>query len=452
MKAHFVRIGAAGMSAIATVLLQMGEQVSGSDLKESHNTLALGRAGATVTIGHEGGNIGDADVVVVSSAVRPDNPEIAAAKSRGVPVIARAEMLARLCDGVTTIAVAGTHGKTTTTSMISMALETAGYDPSYVIGGELNDSGASARFGRGGHLVAEADESDASFLKLRPEAVVLTNVEPDHLDFFSDAGQVEDAFVSFLSLIPEGGRVFFCGDDPGARACVERAGASGVSYGLGETCEVRGVDVAVDGSGSRFEVVRHGEVLGVARLAVPGSHNVLNALGTMAVCVDVGASFGQVAGALERFGGVKRRFQPVGESQGVSVVDDYAHHPTEIAATLQAARGGDWRRVVCVFQPHRYTRTHALAERFGGSFKDADLVLLTDVYSAGEDPIPGVSGKTIVDSITRADPGRELMWVPKKSDICGSLTERLRRGDLVITMGAGDIWTVGEELLDALKE
>lgn len=448
---HFVGIGGAGMSAIAKVLLEMGQPVSGSDIKESANIARLREQGAQIAIGHSAENIAGASTVVISSAIPETNPELAAAREQGVEVLIRAQMLVKLAEGRTMIAVAGTHGKTTTTSMIAVVLERAGVSPTFVIGGELNDIGTNAQYGSGGLFVAEADESDGSFMYLSPKMAVVTNVEADHLDHYRSFEEIEATFEQFLAKLPPDGLAIICGDAPNLAAIAERSGVRTITYGLADHNNVTAADVQALDGGISFAVSERGSALGTASLQVPGSHNVANALATIAVCRALDVPFDEIARVLGEFSGVKRRFQRIGACGQVTVVDDYAHHPTEVRATLAAARSGSWRRVVCVFQPHRYSRTKLLGSDFGLAFDDADMVVLTDVYGAGEEPEPGVSGKLLVDAILHRSPHAAVAYIPKRGEIALFLRGSVREGDLVITMGAGDVWAVGPELLDVMS-
>jgi len=438
------------MSAIAKVLLEVGTPVSGSDMKESANITRLREQGAHIAIGHAPQNVTGASTVVVSSAIRDSNPELIAAQEQGIEVLVRAQMLARLGEGRTMVAVAGTHGKTTTTSMIALVLKRAGARPTFLIGGELNDIGTNAEYGEGDLFVAEADESDGSFLHLSPKIAVVTNIEPDHLDHYASYDEIERTFERFLSCLPADGRAIVCGDSPNLVSLVERTAASTLTYGFDERNDFVGSEVTALNGGISFEVSEKGRPLGAMTLQVPGRHNALNALATVAVCRYLGIDAAEISRVLSEFSGVKRRFQRIGTSRSVTVVDDYAHHPTEVQATLSAARTGPWNRVVCVFQPHRFSRTRLLGAEFGLAFDDADVVVLTDVYGAGEEPEPGVSGKLLVDAILHRSPYSQVAYIPKRAEIAPFLAESVREGDLVITMGAGDVWTVGPELLDAM--
>jgi UDP-N-acetylmuramate--alanine ligase len=448
--AHLVGIGGAGMSGIARLLLARGVAVSGSDLKDSPGLLLLRGAGARVAVGHRGEDLGSPDAVVVSTAIREDNPEVRAARDRGIPILARAQVLAALMRERRGVAVAGTHGKTTTTSMVSVILERAGLDPTYVIGGDLNESGSNARSGGGDLFVAEADESDGSFLLLRPELAVVTNVEPDHLDFFADAEEVEAAFVAFCR---KAGRLVVCADDPGAMRVAEAAGVPILTYGTTEESEAAVGDVTVDGAGGRG-VIRFREDGSEVelRVSLPGRHYLLNAAAAVVLARELGVAPPVAAEALASFTGVRRRFEPRGTARGARFVDDYAHHPTEIAATLAGARADGPRRLVAVFQPHRYSRTAAMWRELGVSLADADVVVITDVYGAGEMPMPGVSGKLLVDALLEAAPRKRAVYLPSRVDVPRFLSREVREGDLVLTLGAGDVTMVGEETLARIGE
>jgi UDP-N-acetylmuramate--alanine ligase len=448
---HFIGIGGAGMSAIARVLLAMGHRISGSDLKESRNTLRLRELGAQIFIGHQCRNVDGAGTVVVSSAIPDGNCELTAAREAGLRVLIRAQMLAELAREKRAVAVAGTHGKTTTTSMISLLLEQNSLDPTFLIGGELNDIGSNAKYGSGEYLVAEADESDGSFLFLEPEIIVITNIEADHLDYYGSFDKIEETFAKFVAKLPQQGVIICCGDFDNTLNIVSRSGRQCKTYGVGEDCDLVASNIHLTSFGSSFFVSEAGRELGRVALKVPGLHNVYNSLAAMSLGLHLGISFKEIAAALERFGGVQRRFQLMGSCSGITLIDDYAHHPTEIRYTLEAARAGDWHRIISVFQPHRYTRTKYLYREFALSFKEADVVVLTEVYGAGEEPIPGVTGKLLVDALAQADHRKQTVYLPKKSEVKEFLLESTRPGDLVITMGAGDIWTVGEEFLQTLS-
>ena len=459
---HFVGIGGIGMSGIAELLARLGYQVSGSDLKRSEITDRLERElGVVVAEGHDGRNLGTADVVVVSSAIRPDNPEIVDSRRRGIPVIPRAEMQAELMRLRYSIAVAGAHGKTTTTSMIALVLERAGLDPTAIIGGRLSAFGSNARLGQGDYVVAEADESDRSFLRYSPTIAVVTNVDHEHLENYRDFDDLCQAFVDFANKVPFYGAVVACADDPELRALLPRMTRRIVRYGLEDpAADLRGVGVRLGSEGGTCTVVRSPRngathtgretVEGSLRLHVPGRHNLLNALAATAVGLELGISVPQIASALEQFRGAERRFQIRGEAAGVLVVDDYGHHPTEIAAVVEAARSAYNRRLVVVFQPHRYTRTKMLMERFGPALSGADLIVLTDIYAASEDPIPGATIEALAEAI-RGAVQSPVHLVKNVDEVPTAVAELARRGDLVVTLGAGSIGRAGDAILTELR-
>ncbi len=442
------------MSAIATVLLEMGYRVEGSDIKESPNVRRLRQLGAAVGLGHRADNLGDARVVVYSSAVAADNPELLAANRAGITVMARAEMLSAIMATRSGIAVAGTHGKTTTSSLVAQALLACGADPAFLIGGELNEIGSNAHYGAGAYLVAEADESDGSLLCLRPGCAVLTNVELDHPDFFESVEHAAKVFSEFLALLPPGGFAVVCGDDPGSREVGEAHAARGgrtVFYGSGEGNDYRFFSEECSAGGCRYTAACLGVELGEVRILVPGRHNVYNSLAALAVCRELGFPTDRLIQGIAAFRGVRRRFELVGSRDGIKVFDDYAHHPTEVRAVLELAASTQPGRVVAVFQPHRYSRTARLAGDFGESFGLADLVVVTDVYGAGEEPEPGVSGKLVADSILDREPDKELVYIPSRAELASNVAPLLREGDTVITMGAGDITLCAREILDILE-
>jgi UDP-N-acetylmuramate--alanine ligase len=461
-RVHFVGIGGIGMSGIAELLANLGYVVSGSDAKRSEVTARLESAcGVTVFEGHAAGNVGDADVVVFSSAVKRTNPEIAEALRRGIPVIPRAEMLAELMRLRFSIAVAGSHGKTTTTSMIALVLERAGLDPTAVIGGRLSAFGSNARLGQGTYMVAEADESDRSFLMLLPSIAVMTNIDHEHMDTYGSFEELQRAFVDFANKVPFYGSVVACVDDPHVRAVCPSITRRVVTYGLDEPPApveppmIGGRGVELGSFGGRCTVYRRaagGEtVLGALQLAVPGRHNLQNALAAVAVATELGIDFAGVTDTLREFHGAERRFERVGEADGVLVVDDYGHHPTEIAAVLAAARVTLGRRLLVAFQPHRYTRTERLMHEFGPAFADADEVVLTDIYAASEEPIAGVTVEALAESVARAS-GRPVRIVKSIDRLATELAAAARPGDAVLTLGAGSIAAVPTRLLAALRE
>lgn len=451
-KVHFIGIGGAGMSGLARVLLELGYDVRGSDLNSSPVTAQLASLGATIYKGHAQANIQDAELVVVSTAIRAGNPELEGARERGIPVIHRADLLGMLMERQSGLAVAGAHGKTTTTSMLALVLEKCHLDPTILIGGELTDIGGNAKFGRGNYLVAEADESDRSFLKLRPYLVIITNIEDDHLDHYGSVDKIIDAFRQFLGKVPENGAAVLCFDDGNVRDIAGECRGEVISYALDHPqADYVMQNIRLAPGGSAAEVYCRGELLGSLELTVPGRHNLSNALAVTAACRHLGLDFPRVAAALKEFRGAGRRFQLTGRARGITVVDDYAHHPTEIAATLRAARQAHSGRIVAVFQPHRYTRTAFLHRRFGPCFQDADLVIINDIYSAGEQPMEGVSARLIVEAV-REFKGKDVLLLPDSGQTVDYLVEHLRAGDLVLTMGAGDVWKTGPVLLDRLEE
>jgi UDP-N-acetylmuramate--alanine ligase len=451
-RVHLVGIGGAGMSGLARLFLARGVAVSGSDLKASIPLDELRGLGAEVTAGHDASNVADPDAVVVSTAIGPGNPEVEEARRRRIPVLARAQVLAAMMRERRGIAVAGTHGKTTTTSMLAVILERAGLDPTYVVGGDLNESGSNARSGEGDVFLAEADESDGSFLLLEPAIAVVTNVEEDHLDFYGDAEEIEGAFTAFCRRAD---LVVACADDPGAVRVVELSGTSATWYGESARAEVVVEEAAVRRGGSSCRI-RVGPAPGVEPwtgrldLPVPGRQHLLNAAAAVAVATRIGVPAQTAVAALAAFGGVRRRWELRGEARGASFVDDYAHHPTEISATLGAARGDGADRIVAVFQPHRFSRTAALGRALGESLVGADVVVVTDVFGAGERPVPGVTGKLVVDGLVEAAPGKRAVYLPRRSDVAPFLAREVRPGDLVLTLGAGDITMVGSETLALL--
>ena len=449
---HFVGIGGIGMSGIAEVLLNLGYRISGSDLEETPITRRLAELGATVVSGHEAQNVGEADVVVLSSAVPPDNVEVVAARERKIPVIRRAEMLAELMRMKYGIAIAGTHGKTTTTSLVASVLTHGGLDPTIVIGGRLNVWETNARLGQGRYLVAEADESDGSFLNLSPTVAVVTTIDEEHLDFYRDLEHLQETFLSFINKIPFYGLAVLCLDEPHIQALIPRIEKRMVTYGLSSQADFLGQDIDRKGLETSYTARYQGSPLGRVRLQMPGVHNVLNSLAAIAVGLELDMDFRDIAEALAEFGGIERRFQIKGERRGVMVVDDYGHHPAEIRATLQAAKDG-WveRRLVVVFQPHRYSRTQYLLQDFFSAFNEAEVLITMEIYPAGETPIPGVSGRKIFDGVKKHG-HRDVSYVEQAGDVLALLEERLRPGDLVLTLGAGDVWKVSDALIARLEE
>ncbi len=442
-RVHLVGIGGAGMSGLARILLQRGHHVSGSDLRDGRALEELRVLGATIHVGHRAENIADADLVVTSSAVPAANAELVAAGEQGRTLLRRAELLALLMSGELAVLIAGTHGKTTTTSMTVVALQAAGGDPSFAIGGSLNESGTNAHAGTDPTFVAEADESDRSFLVYRPDIAVVTNLEHDHPDEFEDLESVRQAFRDFLERRAPGAPAVVCLDDPGTAALAQVVDPPVVTYGMDPRAQVRLVTDA-DGSHVRID----GERVASLPLVVPGSHNLLNATAALAVCHLVGVDVPTAAKGLSRFTGAARRFQRLGTIDGVEVVDDYAHHPTELRATLAAARAGTPQRIVVVVQPHRYSRTQVFGAELGRAAAAADLVIVTDVYGSTEAPVPGVTGKLVADAASAS--GAAVVYRPTLREVIDELAGTVRRGDLVLTTGAGDVTSVGPALLERL--
>ncbi len=452
---HFVGVGGIGMSGIAELLANLGYAVSGSDAKRSPVTDRLESLGVTVQAGHAAGNVGDADVVVYSSAVRPENPEVAEASRRGIPVIPRAEMLAELMRLRFGIAVAGAHGKTSTTSMVALVLERAGLDPTAVIGGRLSAFGSNARLGRGEYMVAEADESDRSFLKLSPSIAVITNIDREHMDAYGSFADLQQAFADFANKVPFYGAVVACADDAELCAVMPRFTRRVIRYGIdSDQASIVAKHVRLEGYGSTCTIEQRergaATTLGEMRLMVPGRHSVLNALAAVAVGLELEVPFPKIAAALAEFRGAERRFENRGVINGITVVDDYGHHPTEIAAVLSAARAAKPARIVVAFQPHRYTRTRDLMNEFGAALATADEVVLTGIYAASEDPIPGITVEALAATVNK---GRStpVHVVPKLDEVAARVADLARDGDLVITLGAGSIGGLATQLVDELK-
>jgi len=446
---HLIGIGGAGMSALAKVLIARGVRVSGSDLKESPDLAALRVLGARIVVGHDPSNLGDAETVVVSSAIRSSNPELQTAEAAGVRVLHRAQLLAILMRDRRGIAVAGTHGKTTTTSMIALVLQHAGLDPSFLVGGEVNERGTNAHDGAGEWLVAEADESDGSFLWLAPEIAVVTSIEADHLDYYTGEGEVRDTFLAFMQNVSPDGAIIACIEDPGVRALASRVERRLITYGLdeGDWTATR-----VAANGEQTLLVSHGEDEPFElHIPVPGAHNALNALAAVAVAAEAGVVIPVIGDALGKYGGVRRRFERRGSAAGVTVIDDYAHNPSKVRAVLAAAREQAPKRLVAVFQPHLYSRTLHLGKDLGAALATADVVIVTDVYGAREDPQPGITGKIVVDGVLDAEPRRRVAYLPKRGDIVPYIAERALPGDLVLTIGAGDVTMLCDDILTSLE-
>jgi len=453
-----VGIGGSGMSGLAEIVASLGFKVSGSDIRRTDVTNRLESLGIIVKIGHAAENVGDADAVVFTSAARPDNPEIVGARARRIPVIARAELLAELMRLKFGIAVAGAHGKTTTTSMIALVLERGGLDPTAVIGGRLGAFGSNSRLGKGDYMVAEADESDRSFLMLWPSVAVLTNIDREHMDSYGSFAALQQAFVDFANKVPFYGAVIACADDPELAAVSGRFTRRVISYGVTrDDAEVGARDVVLEGFQSRSTVIRRSrdaqtdaEVLGTLRLQVPGRHSVQNALAAVAVGLELGVPFATIAAALAEFSGAERRFEYRGKVNGITVIDDYGHHPTEIAAVLAAARAAHPARLLVAFQPHRYTRTRDLMREFGVALAPADEVILADIYGASEDPIPGITVEALAAAVnsSRSTPVRVVKSI---DDIAATIASLAEPGDLVITLGAGSIGSVPDRIVDELR-
>jgi UDP-N-acetylmuramate--alanine ligase len=460
---HFVGIGGIGMSGIAEVLLTLGYKVSGSDLKHSPVTERLSDLGAIIFEGHRPENITGAEVVVTSSAIRRDNPEVLLAHAQHIPVIQRAEMLAELMRLKYGIAIAGMHGKTTTTSMVAAVLAAGGLDPTVVVGGRVDAMGSNARLGKSQYLVAEADESDRSFLKLSPILAVVTNIDREHMDCYASMAEVEQAFVDFVDRVPFYGMVLLCNDDERLRGLLPRLARRAITYGLRPDSDFRilpasSIQAAHTGStkqtdarhGSCFVVEYGGKSFGEFRLQVPGNHNVLNATAALAVGIGLDIDPERIREGLAEFRGVDRRFQLRGQGAGVSVIDDYGHHPTEIRATLAAARQCGFNRVHVVFQPHRYTRTRDLLQEFGGAFAEADTILVLDIYAASETPIPGVSGESVAEAVRRIG-GKEARHIASFEDAAREAAATAAAGDIILTLGAGNVSQLGPQVLEHLK-
>jgi UDP-N-acetylmuramate--alanine ligase len=445
-KIHFVGIGGIGMSGIAELLLNLGYQVSGSDLKRSSVTDRLATLGGKIQIGHSAVNVEGTNVVVISSAVRSDNPEVIEAKRLQIPVIPRAEMLAELMRLKYGVAIAGSHGKTTTTSMIATVLVSGGFDPTAVIGGRLNAFGSNAKLGKGDFLVAEADESDGSFLKLTPAIAVVTNIDREHLDHYADLGEIQKAFVAFVNKVPFYGAAVLCLDDANIQAIIPQIERRIVTYGTSSQADLVASHIEFKDFGSSCQVRHKGNLLGDLNLRIPGEHGILNSLAAVATGLELEIPFQKIAAALVSFQNADRRFQIKGKKGDVLVVDDYGHHPTEIIATLSAARHACDRRIVAVFQPHRYTRTQALVDDFARAFYHADVLLVLPIYAAGEAPIEGVTSEGLVDQIKKFG-HRDVSYAPDFPGMRRILKDKLQNGDLLLTLGAGDVWKVGEEFL-----
>ena len=446
---HFIGIGGVGMSGIAEILINMGYSVSGSDLRESENTKRLSSKGAKIFIGHFPSNIEDYNVVVTSTAVDPNNPEVVEARKRKIPVIHRSEMLAELVRLKHGIGVAGTHGKTTTSSMLAYVLYHGALNPTSVIGGKVLNFGSNAQSGEGDYMVFEADESDGTFLKLLPTIAVVTNIDADHLDHYKYFEGLKDAFLSYVNHVPFYGYSVLCIDDPVVTELLPKIERPFYTYGFRDDADFHAGDVRMENGYTAYTCYYRGEKLGDVRLRLLGNHNVVNSLAVIAVSVELGLAFDTIAEGLAEFKGVGRRIETIGSAKNITVVDDYGHHPTEIRATLSAVKKLD-RRVVAVFQPHRYTRTELLWDEFGQAFSNADMIFLTDIYSAGEAPIKGVSSQLIADAIKKHE-GRDVTVISRFEDIPSVVVPLLKDGDIMLTLGAGDIYKAGPLILKALE-
>ena len=443
-RVHFVGIGGAGMSAIAQVLLQSNYVVSGSDLLESPTLQHLRSLGGEVFVGHRSSNVGNAEAVVFSSAVSAGNPELEAARRRKLPILHRADMLAHLMRSKEAISIAGTHGKTTTTAMTAALLLEGGLDPTVLVGAHVKQLGGNARVGQGRYLVAEADESDGTFLKLSPQRVVVTNIDTDHLDYYGDLAQIQEAFLEHISRVPLEGSVIACRDDPNLRQILKKVHRPVIGYGLEPGASVSAQDVVGSARGSEYNCLHEGQSLGRIQLGVPGRHNVVNSLAAVAVGLLLDVPFSACQRGLNAFSGVERRLEWKGEKSSVRVLDDYGHHPSEIKATLRACAGME-RRLLVVFQPHRFSRTHHLMSDLAKCFGGADQLFVTDIYAAGEEPIPGVSSRRLVEEISRY---RQVTYADDPQKLVEELKRATRPGDLLLTLGAGDVWQIGEAYLE----
>ncbi|MGK5089037.1 UDP-N-acetylmuramate--L-alanine ligase [Bdellovibrionota bacterium FG-2] len=459
MQLHFVGIGGIGMSGIAEVFLREGYRISGSDAAESDTTRRLQELGATIHLGHSSQHVQGSNVVVISSAIKPSNPEVIEATRLRIPVIPRAEMLGELMRGKTGIAVAGTHGKTSTTSMLATILTSAGLDPTLVIGGKVDLLGGNAKLGQGKYLVAEADESDGSFLHLPATYGIITNIDNDHLDHFGNLAAIENAFVDFVGKLPFYGIVAVCAEDPGVHRVLSRFKKPHVTYGFSNECQYAAIDIVSVGMGTKFEVTTKSpttgahERLGDIQLNIPGKHNVLNALATIVIARELGLSIEVIAAGLKAYQGVKRRFEIRWEDKATqrAIVDDYGHHPTEIAATLAAARGFWPGRIIAIFQPHRFSRTLHCHDGFLTAFHHADVVMMTDIYAAGEEPIDGVHASLLTSAIAKvALPHQKIHYVGDLSSACKKTLEYFKEGDLALCFGAGSITRLPEQLIEKL--
>lgn len=449
---HFIGIGGYGMSAIARVMLEMGYNVTGSDVAASDLTVKLEAKGAKIYIGHNAEYVQGADLVVYSTALPRDNVERVEAEEQGIPVLHRSQMLARLLNERTGVAVAGAHGKTTTSSMIAIVMERCGIDPTFIIGGEIMDLGTNAKAGQGKCVVAEADESDGSFLQYHPSLSVVLNIEADHLENYDgDFSRLKEAYVQFLNQTKPEGKAVICGDDTNIQELLPKLKCEKLTYGIDNSCDYSATNIVLGDRRVTFTMLQGEVELGEVKLSVPGRHNVYNAMATIIVCLEAGIPFEEIAEAVGYFRGAKRRFQVLGERDGILIVDDYAHHPTEIEATIAAAKATG-KRIIAVFQPQRYSRTFFLLDAFSRAFSGADEVIITDIYSpAGEKQIEGINSSKLVDLI-KENSNAGARYLPTKDDVISDLHNRVQPGDMVLTMGAGDIWRVGYQLAKELLD
>jgi UDP-N-acetylmuramate--alanine ligase len=449
-RVHFVGIGGIGMSGIAEVLLNLGYLVTGSDLHESEATKRLRALGAQVFVGHQEENLAvNPSVVVISTAVKYSNPEVLEARRRQIPVIPRAEMLAELMRMKYGVAVAGSHGKTTTTSIVAAVLSSAGLDPTMVIGGRVHMLGSNAKMGQGEILVAEADESDGSFLFLSPTIAVVTNIDREHMDYHQTMERLHESFLAFINKVPFYGVAVLCLDDAAIRALIPKVKKRWITYGLSSEADFSARDLHMDAAGVKFSALHRGKLLGKLRLRLPGRHSATNALAAIAIAQELEIPFSRVTEALEAFTGIHRRFEIKGEPHGILVIDDYGHHPAEIRATIGAIRDSWKRPLTVIFQPHRYSRTQDLFDEFLTAFEGADRLILTEIYPAGEDAIPGVNSESLYQAIKRMG-HTEVEFVPDKNQIPKMLAEKLNAGDIALTLGAGDVYKVGEALVETI--
>ena len=450
-KVHFIGMGGIGMSAVAQLMMAQGARVSGSDSSDNALLRRIRGMGGKVFLGHGSKNLNHPDLVVYSSAIMPQNPELIAARNRGIPVLHRGQLLAKLVAGRRTIAVAGSHGKSTTTGLVGQLLLKAGLDPTLALGAEVEALGGNARTGQGRYAVVEADESDGSFLWLQPAVAILTNIDDEHLDYFRNRSEIEKAYAAFAERIVPQGTLIGCADDPSVRRLLSRSSRRRLSYGLSKPAEIRAMEIHLEAGRSRYQCVRAGRTLGSVRLQIPGLHNVLNSLGVVAVAEVLGIPFRTTQTVLEEYHGAKRRFQVHAEVQGVMVVEDYGHHPAEIQATLQAARSWPGRRIRCLFQPHRYSRTHFLLKRFASSFEQADEVLLLPIYAASEEPVEGITARALYRAL-REGGHKKVKFCSSVQEALGHLQKGSRPGDMVLFLGAGSVGKLAGQFVQRLKD